>query len=65
MYINGRVKILPLNCLNRGLSQMTRIARIVEFVYLRYYPQGMSSLLRLLSDSIDIALRWSAELWTL
>ena len=25
MYINGRVKILPLNCRNRGLSRRTRI----------------------------------------
>ncbi len=32
MYLNGHVKILPLNCQNRGLSRMTRIARIVEFV---------------------------------
>ncbi len=33
MYLNGRVEILPFNCQNRGLSRMTRIARIVEFVY--------------------------------
>ena len=29
MYVNGRVKILPLNCQNSGLSLMTRIARSV------------------------------------
>ncbi len=33
MFINGRVKVLVLNCQNRRLSRMTRIARIVEFVY--------------------------------
>ncbi len=37
MYINGRVKILSLNCRNRESSRMTpqlhRWARIVEFVY--------------------------------
>ncbi len=33
MYINGRVLILPHNCRNRGLSRITRIARIVEFVF--------------------------------
>ncbi len=48
MYINGRVMILPLNCRNRGLSRMTRIARIVEFVYQRAIHKGCPLLNRLL-----------------
>ena len=45
MYINGRVKILPLNCRNRGLSRMTRI---VEFVYQGVIDKGCFLLNRLL-----------------
>ncbi len=48
MYINGRVKILSLNCQNRGLSRMTRISRIVDFVYQGAIHKGCFFLYRLL-----------------
>ena len=57
MYINGRVKILPLNCseshyLNHELSRMTRIARIVEFVYQGTILKGCILLNRLLITNL-------------
>ena len=48
MYLNGNLKILSLNCQNRGLSRMTRIARIVEFVYQGAIHKGCLLLNRLL-----------------
>ena len=48
MYINGRVKILPFNCQNRGLSRITRMTRIVEFVYQGAIHKGCPLLNRLL-----------------
>ncbi len=48
MYLNGCVEILPPNCLNRGLSRMTRIARIVEFVHQGAIHKGCILLNRLL-----------------
>ncbi len=48
MYLNGRVEILARNYRNRGLSRMTRIARIVEFVYQDVIHKGCILLKRLL-----------------
>ena len=48
MYLNGREKILALNCQNRGLSWMTRIALNVESVYQGAIHKGSPLLNRLL-----------------
>ena len=52
MYLNGCVKILTLNCLNRGLSRITRISRIVEFVNQGAIHKGCPLLNRLLITNL-------------